>query len=114
MSFTIELRGKVGRVAVVELDGRLTFGEGADKVENFLQDLVAHEERAVLLDMAKVAVIDSRGIKALVHGYTSMRKRGGHLKLLKVAPRVREVLNNTRLMTVFEAFDDEAAALKSF
>ena len=114
MSFTIELRGKVGRVAVVELDGRLTYGEGADKVENFLQDLVAHEERAVLLDMTKVPVIDSRGIKALVHSFTSLRKRGGHLKLLRVAPRVREVLDSTLLMTVFEAFDDEETALKSF
>ena len=83
-------------------------------MENFVQDLVAHEERAVLLDMTKVSAIDSRGIKSLVHSFTSLRKRGGYLKLLRVAPRVREVLNYTLLMTVFEAFDDEETALKSF
>ncbi len=114
MSFTIELRAKVGRVAVVELDGRLTYGEGANKVENFLQDLVAHEERAVLLDMTKVPAIDSCGIKSLVHSFTSLRKRGGHLKLLNVSPHVHQVLSYTRLINIFEVFDDEQMALKSF
>ncbi|HSC78164.1 MAG TPA: STAS domain-containing protein [Candidatus Acidoferrales bacterium] len=114
MAFTIELRSKVGPVAFVVLDGRLTYGEGADKVENFIQDLVAHDERAVLLDMSKVPVVDSRGIKALVHSFTSLRKRGGHLKLLRLSPRVREVLGFMRLVEIFEVFDDEQTALKSF
>ncbi len=114
MSFTIELRGKAGRVAVVKLGGRLIYGEGADKVENFLQDLVAREERAVLLDMTQVPVIDSSGIKSLVHGFISLRKRGGHLKLLNVSPRVHQVLGYTRLINIFEIFDDEETALKSF
>jgi len=114
MAFTIELQKKVGPVVLVALDGRLTYGEGADKVENFIQDLVAHDERAVLLDMAKVPIIDSRGIKSLVHGFTSVRKRGGQLKLLRLSPRVREVLGFTRLIEIFEVFDDEQRALQSF
>ena len=114
MAFTIELTKKVGPVALVTLDGRLNYGEGADKVENFMQDLIARGERAVLLDMSRVPTIDSRGIKSLVHGFTSLRKRGGHLKLLKLAPRVREVLGFMRLIEIFEVFDDEQTALKSF
>ncbi len=114
MGFLIEERERAGKVVIVELSGRLTMGDGSDAVREFLQQLVAQGERAVLLDMAGVPMLDSRGIQALVHGYTSLRNRGGHLKLLSLTPRVREVLDYTRLLTVFEAFDDEAAAVKSF
>jgi len=70
--------------------------------------------RALLLDCRQVSLIDSQGIKALVRGVTSMEKQGGKVKLLKVSPRMREVLNLTRLLTVIEAFEDEPAALGSF
>jgi anti-sigma B factor antagonist len=114
MGFIIEERERKGPVVIVELSGRLTMGDGSDTVEDFLQKLVAQGERAVLLDMAGVPMMDSRGIKSIVTGYTSLRNRGGHLKLLNLTPRVRQVLDLTRLLTVFEAFEDEAAAVKSF
>jgi anti-sigma B factor antagonist len=114
MSFIIEERERKGKVVIVELSGRLTMGDGHESVSRFLQELVAKGERAVLLDMAGVPMMDSRGIQALVHGFTSLRNRGGMLKLVNLTPRVREVLDYTRLLTVFEAFDDEDAAVKSF
>lgn len=114
MGFIVEERERVGKVVIVELSGRLTMGDGSRSVSEFLQTLVAQGDRAVLLDMAGVPLMDSRGIQAIVHGFTSLRKRGGHLKLLNLTPRVRQVLDYTRLLTVFEVFDDEEAAVKSF
>lgn len=113
MPFTVKER-RVGSVVVLELEGRLTMGEATDKVDATLQKLIANGERAVLLDCARVPSMDSQGIKSVVWGVTSQEKRGGKLKLLKISPRVREVLDITRLLTVIETFDDEAAALRSF
>lgn len=114
MAFVVRERRRAGPVVVLELSGRLTMGEGSDQLEEALQGLLNQGERAVLLDCAGVPVIDSRGLKALVQGYTSLEKRGGTLKLLRVSPRVREVLDYTHLLTVIQAFDDEEAAVKSF
>lgn len=114
MGFIIEERERKGKVVIVELSGRLTMGDGSNSVSEFLQTLVAEGVRAVVLDMAGVPLMDSRGIQAIVYGYTSLRKRGGQLKLLSLTPRVRQVLDYTRLLTVFEVFDDEEAAVQSF
>ena len=114
MGFLIEERERKGPVVIVELSGRLTMGDGSNSVEEFLLALAAKGERAVLLDMAGVPMMDSRGIKSIVTGYTSLRNRGGHLKLMNLTPRVRQVLDFTRLLTVLEAFEDEDAAVKSF
>lgn len=113
MAFTLKER-RNGPVVVLELEGRLTFGEATDKVDAALRRLIEAGERALLLDCSQVASIDSQGIKSLVSGYTSLEKRGGRLKLLRLSPRVREVLELTRLIPLMEAFDDEAAAVKSF
>lgn len=113
MSFSLKER-RVGSVVILELEGRLTMGEATDKLDSTLQKLIAAGERALLLDCARIPVIDSQGIKSVVWGVTSLEKRGGKLKLLKISPRVREVLDITRLLTVIEAFDDEAAAVGSF
>lgn len=114
MAFEVKERRRAGSVVVLELTGRLTMGPGSEDLEQKLRDLIANGERAVLLDCAGVPVIDSQGIKSLVQGVTSMEKRGGKLKLLKISPRVREVLDLTRLLTVMETFDDEDAAVRSF
>lgn len=114
MAFEVKERRRAGSVVVLELTGRLTMGPGSEDLEQKLKDLIANGERAVLLHCAGVSVIDSQGIKSLVQGVTSMEKRGGKLKLLKISPRVREVLDLTRLLTVMETFDDEEAAVRSF
>ncbi|MBI4467670.1 MAG: STAS domain-containing protein [Acidobacteria bacterium] len=113
MPFSLKER-RSGPVLILELAGRLTMGEGTDKLDATLQKLIAAGERQLLLDCAGVSSIDSQGIKSIVWGVTSVGKRGGKLKLLKVSSRVREVLDITRLLTVIEAFDDEAAAMRSF
>ncbi len=113
MAFAVRER-RSGPVVILELEGRLTLGEGARKLTSAIRRLVSSGERALLLDCARVPVIDSQGIKSLVWGLTSLEKRGGKLKLLRLSPRVREVLQLTRLLTVIEHYDDEAAALRSF
>ncbi|MFQ5777516.1 MAG: STAS domain-containing protein [Terriglobia bacterium] len=105
---------EAGPVTLLAVRGRLTVGEGSEALEGKLQDLIASGKRSLLLDCSQATAIDSHGIKALVRGVTSAEKRGGKLKLLKLTPRVRESLDITRLLTVIEAFDDEATALGSF
>lgn len=114
MPFTVKERRRAGPVVVLELAGRLTMGEGSDELEQLLQRLIANGERALLLDCAGVSVIDSQGIKALIRGVTTIEKQGGKLKLLKPSPRVHDVLDLTRLLTILESFEDEETALRSF
>ncbi len=104
----------VGSVTIVEVTGRIALGASGDAVEEKLQEIVARGAKAVLLDLSGVEVLDSRGIKALVRAYISMQKRDGRLKLMNLPPRIRQVLQITRLLNVFEVYDDEATALESF
>jgi anti-sigma B factor antagonist len=113
MSWEIKER-QAGPVVVLEISGRMTLTEGSDPLDSKLQDLIAGGVRAVLLDCSRVTGIDSRGLKALVRGLISMRKREGGVKLLRPSERERHLLEMTRLSTVVEIYDDEAAALASF
>lgn len=113
MPFEVKERRRAGSVLVLELAGRLTMGAN-EELDTALQGLIAQGERALLLDCAGIPLIDSQGIQSLVRGVTSMENRGGKLKLLKLTPRVREVLDLTRLLSVVEAFEDEEAALRTF
>ena len=113
MAFAVKER-RSGPVVIVELTGRLTMGEATDKLDEALRKLIEGGERALLLDCAGVPVVDSQGIKSIVWGLTSVQKRGGKLKLLRITPRVRDVLDMTRLLTVIETFDDEPGAVASF
>ena len=105
---------QAGSVTILELRGRLHIGAAVEELDQKLQRLVAEGRTALLLDCSQVAGIDSQGIKTLVRGVISAQRRGGKLKLLKLTPRVREVLNITHLLTVIESFDDEQTALSSF
>ncbi len=110
-----EIRERVaGKVTVVELTGRITLGPSADGVDERLQELIQSGVRALLLDLSRVEALDSRGIKALVRAFISMQKRDGQLKLMKPSPRIRHVLEITRLLQVFEVFEDEESARNSF
>lgn len=104
----------VGSVTVLELSGRMTIAAGSERLNEKLQALIADGHLHLLLDCSQVSGIDSQGISALVRGVISVRKRGGNLKLMKLSSRVRQVLEITRLISVIESFDDEAAALGSF
>ena len=113
MSWEIRERA-AGEVTVVELAGRITLGASGDGVEERLQEIINSGVRALLLDLSRVEVLDSRGIKALVRAFISMQKRDGELKLMKPAPRIRQVLEITRLLQVFDVFEDEETARNSF
>lgn len=104
----------VGGVVILELSGRLYLGDSSEELDEKLQGLFTSGKVNLILDCQDVGGIDSQGIKVLVRGVISAHSRGGKLSLLKITPRVREVLTITRLISVIESFDDEEAALASF
>ena len=104
---------KVGDVLVLDFDGKLTISAGSVAHDAIAQAL-ADGEKKILLDMADVSVMDSSGVGELMASYTSAKNRGVSLKILKLAPRVGEVLKVTQLIGFFEIFEDEKLALASF
>ena len=105
---------QVGDVSVMDAVGRITLGEGSSTFRETLRELVAKGQKKVLLNLADVSYIDSSGIGELVSGFTSVTNQGGQLKLLNLNKRVQDLLQITKLYTVFEVFEDEAAAVRSF
>jgi len=112
MNFSISERRR-GSVTILDLNGRLVMGEGSEILDKEIQQRVQAGAHVLVLDCAMVPAIDSQGIKSLVRGAISLQKRDGKLVLLRLTPRVREVLEMTRLLTVLEAHDDEEAAARS-
>ena len=104
----------VGSVTILECVGRQTAGEGTQALHDRVQALLAEGRIFLLLDLSQLSIIYSQDISALVRSLVSTGRCEGKLKLLKLSPRVRQVLDATRLFNVLEAFDDEAAALASF
>jgi anti-sigma B factor antagonist len=105
---------KVDNVAVVEMNGRITLGQETQLLRETIQRLLGEGQTQILLNLGEVGFIDSAGIGELVSAFISARNRGGELKLLKLTKRVRDVVQITKLYTVFDIRDDEAVAIKSF
>ena len=105
---------EVGDVTVVDVSGRITLGEGSSAMRDTLRELVAAGKKKVLLNLSEVTYIDSSGIGELVSAYTAVRNQGGDLKLLNLTKKVHDLLQITKLYTVFDIKDDEAAAVASF
>lgn len=103
-----------GAVTVVDMSGRITLGDGSALLRKTLRDLLAEERMRIVLNLADVDYIDSSGIGELVSGYTSVKNRGGELKLLHLTKKVHDLLQITKLYTVFEVHSDEQAAVRSF
>ncbi len=101
-------------VTIVDLSGRITLGEGSIILRDTVRDLLAKGQKKILLNLGDVNYIDSSGIGELVHAFTSVRNQGGDLKLLNLTKKVHDLLQITKLYTVFDVKDDEAAAIKSF
>jgi anti-sigma B factor antagonist len=101
-------------VEVVQINGRIELGEGSSAVREVVRELLAKGRKKILLNLANVDYIDSAGLGALVSAFTSVRNDGGELKLVHLTKKVQDLLQMTRLYTVFEIFDDETAALDSF
>jgi anti-sigma B factor antagonist len=113
MSCKADVR-RAGNVAIIDLSGRVTLGEGCALVRSTIRDLVQEGQINLLLNLAEVTYMDSAGLGELVGSYASITNKGGKIKLLNAQGRVAEVLNVTKLYTVFETFTDEATALRSF
>jgi anti-sigma B factor antagonist len=103
-----------GPVTVVDLSGRITLGDGSALLRKTIRGLLADERKKILLNLADVDYIDSSGIGELVSGFTAVKSQGGDLKLLQLTKKVRDLLQITKLYTVFDIYADEKAALGSF
>ena len=105
---------QVGDVSVVDAAGRITLGEGAITFRDAIRDLASKGNAKILLNLSEISYIDSSGIGELVSGYTTVRNQGGVLKLVGLTKRVQDLLQITKLYTVFDVYDDEATAIQSF
>ncbi len=105
---------QVETVTIVDLSGRIELGEGSSILRNTVKELVGKGQKKILLNLGEVNYIDSAGVGELVSAFTSVRNQGGELKLLKLTKKVRDLLQITKLYTVFDVLDDEAAAVASF
>jgi anti-sigma B factor antagonist len=105
---------QVGDVTVIDVAGRITLGEGSSTLRDALRDLVKKDHKKILLNLGEVTYIDSSGIGELVSAYTTITNQGGHLKLLGLTHRVKDLLQITKLYTVFDVHEDEAHAVRSF
>jgi anti-sigma B factor antagonist len=101
-------------VNIVDLSGRITIGEGTIVLKDAVRNLLQRNEKKILLNLADVSYIDSSGIGELVSSFTTVGNQGGKLKLLSLTKKVHDLLSITKLLTVFEVFEDEAKAIQSF
>ena len=105
---------QAGDVSILDLSGEVRIGEGSVSLRDSIRKLADAGKNKILLNLAGVKYIDSTGIGELIGNYTTVTRRGGQLKLLKLTDRVQNLLVITKLLTVFDSYDDEAEALKSF
>ena len=113
MSMKISTR-QIDGVTIVDCSGRITLGEGSITLRDTVSQLLTKGQKKILLNLGDVNYIDSSGIGELVSAFTTVRKQGGELKLLNLTKKVHDLLQITKLYTVFDVKDDEAAAVKSF
>jgi anti-sigma B factor antagonist len=113
MSFIATPRD-IGDATVIDLSGRITLGEGSAMLREMLKDLLRKGHKHIVLNLGDVSYIDSSGIGELVSGFQTVRTNGGELKLLNLTKKVHDLLQITKLYTVFDIHSDEDAALSSF
>jgi len=105
---------QVDGITILDLSGRITLGDGSVTLRDAIRDLVNKGSKSILLNLGDISYIDSSGIGELVSGFTSVRNAGGELKLLNLTKKVHDLLQITKLYTVFDVKDDEASAVASF
>ncbi|GAA3762662.1 STAS domain-containing protein [Terriglobus aquaticus] len=113
MSMKVSTR-QVDGVTILDLSGRITLGEGSVTLRDAIRDLVNKGEKHILVNLGDVSYLDSSGLGELVSAYTSVKNAGGELKLLNLTKKVHDLLQITKLYTVFDVKDDEASAVGSF
>jgi len=113
VALTIASR-EVDGVTVLDLNGRITLGEGSVQLREAIRDLISKGARTILLNMGDVNYIDSSGLGELVSAYTTAKNQSASVKLLNLTKKVKDVLQLTKLYTVFDVYEDEASAISSF
>src|SRR5579863_8870817 len=113
MTLTMASR-QVAGIAVLDLKGRITLGDGSVQIRDAIRDLVGKGQKSILLNLGDVNYIDSSGLGELVAAYTTATNQGAELKLLKLTRKVHDLLQLTKLYTVFDVYDDETVAVASF
>jgi anti-sigma B factor antagonist len=104
----------VDDVTIIDLKGKMTLGEGDELLRDKVNSLVQQDLKKIILNLAEVPYIDSAGLGEIVRTYTTVTRQGGQMKLLNLTKRLIDLLVITRLLTVFETFDNEKDALRSF
>lgn len=105
---------QAGDVTILDLEGKVTIGEGSVALRGAIRRLLGEGKNKILLNLGKVGYIDSSGIGELVSSFTAVNKEGGSLKLLNLTQKIQDLLAITKLLTVFDVFDEEAEALASY
>jgi anti-sigma B factor antagonist len=113
MALTITVR-KVGDVSIVDINGKITLGENTGMLRDEVRSLLSKGAKNLVFDMAHVGYIDSSGLGELVSAYTTIANQGGSLKLLNLQGKARDLMQLTKLYTVFAVFEDEKTAVESF
>ncbi len=103
-----------GDVTILDMDGKITIGEGSVALRTAIRRLLEEQKKKILLNLARVSYIDSSGIGELVSSYTAINKDGGELKLLNLTQKLQDLLTITKLLTVFDVYESEAEALSSY
>ena len=104
----------VDGVTILDLKGKMTLGEGDELLKDKINSLIQQDRKQLVLNLAAVPYIDSAGRAEIVRTYTTVSRQGGKLKLLNLTKRITDLLAITKLLTVFETYESEADALKSF
>ncbi len=105
---------KVGDVLIIDLKGKILIGDGIDELRETINSCIKEKETKVLLNFGEVPYLDSTGLGEVVRSYTSIKKDGGSVKIVNLTNKVRDLLSVTKLLTVFDTFEDEAKAVASF
>ena len=103
-----------GDVTILDLSGKITIGEGSVQLREAVRGLLERGKKSILINLGGVDYVDSSGIGELVSCFTTTKNQGGHLKLLNLTKKIKDLLQITKLLTVFETYDDEAEAIKSY
>jgi anti-sigma B factor antagonist len=104
----------IGDVIVLDLKGRITLGEGDELLKDKVNSLLNQGHKKIVLNLAEVPYIDSAGLGEIVRTYTTVSRQGGGLKLLNLTKRITDLLSITKLLTVFDTFESESDAVRSF
>jgi anti-sigma B factor antagonist len=105
---------KIGDVIVIDVEGKILLGEGDIEIKQAVDDFLIQGHKKILLNLAKVPHLDSAGLGEIIRCFTALRKIGGDFKLLSPNTRIMDLLNITKLLNVFECFDNESSAVTSF